>query len=124
MAAKRVLVVEDDEPTQKLIEALMKRDGHVPTITSTATEALQLLGESEFDVIVLDLMMPRVAGTTVIEVLEQQQRRTPIVVCSAAGTSMLDALQGGLVHAVVRKPFDIDELSAAVMGAMESVGPR
>ncbi|HWW60548.1 MAG TPA: response regulator [Thermoanaerobaculia bacterium] len=118
MSAKRVLVVEDDEPTQKLIEALMKRDGHAPTIASTATEALSLLGESEFDVIVLDLMMPRVAGTTVIEVLEEQQRRTPIVVCSAAGTSLLDRIGGGLVHAVVRKPFDIDELSAAVMSAM------
>jgi DNA-binding response OmpR family regulator len=119
MAAGRVLVVEDDEPTQKLIEALMKRDGHAPTIVSTATEALRLLGDTEFDVIVLDLMMPRVAGTTVIEVLQEQRRRTPIVVCSAAGTSVLESLGGGLVHAVIRKPFDIDELSGAVAGAME-----
>jgi CheY-like chemotaxis protein len=117
MGEKRVLVVEDDRATQYLMNTLLRRDGLVPTIVANGAEALDLLEESEFDVIILDLMMPIVSGHDVIEALEQRQSRTPIVVCTAAGAT-IEGFHTPRVRAVIRKPFDIETLSAVVLAAI------
>src|ERR1700682_4824265 len=113
MPNKRVLVVEDDGPTQSLLQALLRRDGYHSTIVSNGGHAIKLLRDQDFDLIVLDLMMPLVSGVTVIESLRDQGRKIPVVVCTAA-PMMMGGFEPGLVSAFIRKPFDIDELSAAV----------
>ena len=116
MPGKRVLVVEDDGPTQSLLSTLLRRDGCQPTIVSNGGHAIKLLRDQDFELIILDLMMPLASGVTVIESLRDQGRKIPVVVCTAA--PMSEGFDPELVSAVIRKPFDIDELSAAVRRAM------
>jgi CheY-like chemotaxis protein len=113
--AKSVLIVEDDPATQQLLVALMRRDGLAATVAANGGEAIQKLGGTGYDVIILDLMMPSVGGREVIQYLATNARSEKVIVCTAAGPRMTAEVdQSPVVSAVVRKPFDIDELTRAV----------
>jgi CheY-like chemotaxis protein len=112
--SKPILVVDDDEPTQKLMQALMRRFGYQTHTASNGGEAIERLQANEYALVVLDLMMPNVSGIDVIAFLDSKESRTPVIVCTAAGPARTMNVDSPLVKAVVRKPFDIDEFSALV----------
>src|SRR5712692_8713464 len=112
--AKTILIVEDDRPTQRLLETLMRRHGYASLIAANGREAIDVLRAREVHAIILDLMMPEVDGRGVLDFLSAEGRRTPIVVCTAAGTRVTDSLKSDLVKAVVRKPFDVTHLAEIV----------
>ena len=111
---KPILVVDDDEPTQKLMQALMRRFGYATHTASNGRDAIESLKVNDYALVVLDLMMPGVSGHDVIEYLSSNLSKIPVIVCTAAGPARTAHVDSPLVKAVVRKPFDIDEFSALV----------
>ncbi len=109
-----VLIVDDDGPTQQLLVALMRRNGFSSVVAANGAEAINVLSSTEFAVIILDLMMPTVHGQAVIEYLAREKKSIPVIVCTAAGPRTTNAIDRRVVKAIVRKPFDIDELTAIV----------
>lgn len=109
-----VLVVDDDEPTQKLLEAVLRRSGFASEIAGNGREAIAMLRARDYAMVVLDVMMPVVGGHEVIEFLSAEADPVPVVVCSAAGPAALRDIHAPVVKAVVRKPFDVDEFSATI----------
>lgn len=113
--ARPVLLVDDDPPTQKLLEALMKRQGLPSRTVSNGAEAIACIEkDGNFSCIILDLMMPTVGGREVIAFLGRERRDLPVIICTASGARSTDDLDTSVVRAIVRKPFDIDELAAIV----------
>ena len=108
---RRVLVVEDDEAIGELLElALIDEGGYDVRRACDGLEALDVLGVWRPDVIVLDLMMPRMDGW---RFREEQVRRgiapdVPILVASASRRAQSPTLD--FARAVIRKPFDLGEL--------------
>lgn len=117
--AKTILLVDDDPPTQQLLKALMHRGGFVSVAATNGREAIDLLRTRSFDAIVLDLMMPSVDGRGVIEFLTSDKRDIPVIVCTAAGPRATEYVKGDMVRAVVRKPFDIEQLMATIVSVTE-----
>lgn len=113
-SANLVLIVDDDQPTQQLLTALMRRNGYRSEVASNGSEAIAILGHSEFSLIILDLMMPAVDGRAVIDFLTREKKNIPVIVCTAAGPKRTDEIHSDIVKAVLRKPFDIDKLSEIV----------
>jgi CheY-like chemotaxis protein len=111
-----ILVVDDDAPTQRLLQALLRRYGRATDVAANGAEAIALLRERDYALIVLDLMMPTVGGEGVVEFLLQNGREIPVVVCTAAGPTKTEPLDESVVKAVVRKPFDIDHFYATIGG--------
>lgn len=111
---KSVLIVDDDQPTQQLLAALMRRNGFDSVVCANGAQAVTALGTTEFAVIILDLMMPEVDGQAVIEYVSREKENVPVIVCTAAGPRRTDAIDSKVVRAIVRKPFDIDHLSKLV----------
>ncbi|MGZ4809469.1 MAG: response regulator [Thermoanaerobaculia bacterium] len=111
---KSVLIVDDDQPTQQLLAALMRRNGFGSVIAANGAEAVKALAAADFAIIILDLMMPEVDGQAVIEYVARERENTPVIVCTAAGPRRTDAIDSKVVKAIVRKPFDIDHLSKLV----------
>lgn len=109
-----VLIVEDDEPTQKLLQAVLRRAGFPTQFASNGAEAIELLRRDAYAAVILDLMMPHVGGEAVIEHLARAVRAVPVIVCTAAGTAVLSTLDRSIVRVVIRKPFDVFELIEAV----------
>ncbi len=84
-----------------------------------------MMDETEYAVIVLDLMMPNIDGYGLIEHLKGREGTRPaVIVISAGDAGALRQLDGAMVHSILRKPFDIDVLgdliTAAVNAANES----
>jgi CheY-like chemotaxis protein len=112
--AAPILVVDDDDPTQKLVQALLHRHGYTTVLASNGREAIDLLRIRKFAGIILDLMMPSVGGIDVIEFLAAEAMPTPVIVCTAAPPRRTADLDPVHVKAVIRKPFDIDDFIATV----------
>lgn len=122
--APPILIVEDDEPTQKLLQALLRRYGYATEIALNGGEAIERLRTAEYSVVVLDMMMPEVGGRAVVEFLSAEARTVPVIVCSAAGPATLTGFDPRIVKAVVRKPFDVDQFVAAVTAAADRAAPH
>lgn len=119
---RTILIVEDDPPTQMLLETLVQRYGYATETATDGSAAIDLLGARDYAVVILDLMMPRVGGTAVIDYLSRAQKRVPVVVCTAAGAGKIAEIDTSVVAAVVRKPFDIEALMATINELVEEEG--
>lgn len=83
--AKRVLVVEDEKPMAYALQLKLTRSGFKTAVVFGGEEALELLGRENFDLIVLDLVMPNVDGFAVLEELRRRKIMTPVIVISNLG---------------------------------------
>jgi DNA-binding response OmpR family regulator len=115
-AQQPILIVDDDEPTQRLLQAVMHRSGFRSEVAANGREAIALLQTRSYGAVVLDMMMPAVGGRDVIEYMLGHAIDVPVIVCSAAGPAALTGFPP-LVKAVLRKPFDVDQLVTAVREA-------
>ncbi|HEX8995514.1 MAG TPA: response regulator [Ktedonobacterales bacterium] len=116
-----VLIADDDEGIRESLRMLLEDDGHRVTECDTGQDALTILRqEGERCVVLLDLVMPDMDELGLLRAIESDAalaRRHAYIVLSAGTESLLSQAQpfvtalGGMV---VRKPFDIDELTRAV----------
>jgi DNA-binding response OmpR family regulator len=120
MATTRVLVVEDDRAIRALVAKILERKGCAVDVADDGDVAIAMLGTGAYDVLVLDLMMPRVPGTAVLAHMKEQTGRQPVVIVMSAAPPPAERLDGRFVHSVVRKPFDIEMLADLVMAAAEA----
>ena len=105
-------MVEDDPAIRRLVTMVLKRHGYRMEAASDGLEAVLKLGVCDYDVIVLDLMMPNLDGFTFLETIarNQPERLRKVIVTSAASPAVIrERMQGAPFH-VLPKPFDIGEL--------------
>jgi len=111
----RVLLLDDDPSMQRLVSALLKREGYRVDVFLTGRDALRSLEARDYDVLLLDLMMPHEGGMTVIR--ELLERRPDLLqrslVLSASSQSVIGSVTGK-VAGVVRKPFEPPDLINAI----------
>ncbi len=109
MDETRVLVVDDDEPIRRLIGTVLRRAGYGIDEARHGGEAVGMMQENDYDVVLLDLMMPVLSGFEVIDWLAEndQDRLSCVVVMSAAADRDLARLDPQVVFSVLRKPFDL-----------------
>jgi DNA-binding response OmpR family regulator len=111
----KVLVVDDDVAIRKMVSAVLKREQLAVDVAADGEQALNLIAERQYDVIVLDLMMSAISGTEVLTRLHATPTGTKCVVIMSAGSeAVLDGLDSNLIQAKLRKPFDLSELVQAV----------
>ena len=84
-AGKRVLIVEDTGPLNRMIQILLSSKGYVTDSASNGMEALEALEKTAADAIILDLMMPEMDGFEFYEKLKANEKHkgTPIIILSA-----------------------------------------
>ncbi|MBW3565894.1 MAG: response regulator [Acidobacteria bacterium] len=117
---QRILVVDDDEFVRNLVRVILRRAGYEADAASDGGEALEKIAGFKYDLIMLDLMMPRIDGLEVLQRLGGHQTVPPIVVMTAADDAMVERIPRQFVKAVIRKPFDVSELTTLVAGAMSN----
>ena len=120
MAETCVLVVDDEQSVATTIEAILRLDGHDVVAMTSGVEAIRLLGERQFDVVLTDLRLSDVDG---IEILKEVQRTSPetaaiMLTGYASLESAIAALRSG-AYDYLLKPSDVDELRATVNRAIE-----
>lgn len=121
-AQSGVLIVEDDPAIRRLVKMVLQREGYHVDVASDGVEAVLKLGVAEYDVIILDLMMPNLDGFTFMETLAENDpsRLRKIIVTSAASPGVIRERMQGSPFAVLPKPFDIAQLTAFVRSCIAS----
>jgi len=108
-----LLVVEDESRMVELLRRGLTEEGHVVICASDGAEGLSLAHHYEFDVIILDVMMPRLDGFQMLKVMRAEGNRTPTIMLTAKDT-VPDIVRGLDLGAddYLTKPFSFDELVA------------
>jgi signal transduction histidine kinase len=108
----RVLLVEDDETQRRLVSARLEKHGYQVASVEDGTLALEVLESRDFDIVVTDIMMPRMDGIELTRKAKALKPGLPVIVCSATNSSeaSLNALRAG-AYCYVLKPVNVDELS-------------
>ena len=109
----RILVVEDDVNTRKLMQAVLSQNGYEPVPAADGVEALDILDKKHIDLILLDIMMPRMDGYEFTEIIRGNQmlRDIPILMVTARETPA-NKRKGFLIGTddYMVKPVDEDEM--------------
>ncbi len=117
---KRVLVVDDDATTREILAAVLERQSLTVDLATDGQEALKLLGQNTYSVVLLDLVMPVLDGFTVIDRISESDKPLPVVlVVTGADRRALSQLDSQRIHGIVRKPFDPDELASLVVACAD-----
>jgi DNA-binding response OmpR family regulator len=110
----RLLVIEDESRLAANVAAAFKEGpGYAVDVAHDGEAGAHLAETGEYDLIVLDLMLPKISGTTVLKRLRAHRRKTPVLVLTAVTTkeSVVELLNSG-ADDYLGKPFDLGELVA------------
>ncbi len=101
---------------------VLAREGYKVEVASDGVEAVMKLGVNDYDVIILDLMMPNLDGFTFMSTLAENdpERLKKVIVTSAASPAVIRERMKGLPFAVLPKPFEITSLTESVKACIES----
>ena len=119
--AMRVLVIEDDKETAQFLQKSLKENGHTADLAGDGEAGLALATDGAYDVLIVDRMLPRLDGLSVIKSLRVQGNRTPVLILSALGEvdDRVKGLRAG-GDDYLTKPYAYSELLARV----EALGRR
>jgi DNA-binding response OmpR family regulator len=114
----RILLVDDEQSVQTLLSYPLRKDGYHVTSALDGREALERFTEARFDLVVLDLMLPKLDGVEVCRQLRRQSQ-VPIIMLTAKG-SETDKVAGLEVGAddYITKPFSMREFRSRVKAAL------
>ncbi|PEY34314.1 DNA-binding response regulator [Bacillus cereus] len=109
-----ILLVEDDVSIQEMVEKYLTKEGFQITIASDGEEGVLAFLKASFDLIILDIMMPKLDGLEVIRIIREKSA-VPILMMSAKDTDVDKAISLGLgADDYICKPFSMIELAARV----------
>ena len=125
-AGRRILLVEDDRFLRKAAEAALRRNGFTVLTATDGEEALRMARAEIPDLVLLDLIMPKMQGFEVLRALKQEPATAavPVVVLSNLGqdSDVRQALEGGAAAYLVKANLALDELVRRVQEILEEGG--
>jgi DNA-binding response OmpR family regulator len=119
----RILLVDDEQPIQTLLSFPLERDGYEVVVAADGREALARYDESPPDLVVLDVMLPRMDGLEVCKRLRAKGETVPIIMLTAKSEE-IDKVLGLELGAddYITKPFSMREFRSRVKAALRRAG--
>ena len=115
-----ILVVDDERAIQDTLAWCLRTDGHEVRTAGSGEEALAIMADQGFDLIISDIIMPGLSGVDLLRKARALQPRTPVVLITAFATveTAVEALREGASDYVI-KPLKFDDLRHRVQGLLE-----
>jgi DNA-binding NtrC family response regulator len=120
MPKGRILVVDDEESMGKFMQIMLQKEGYEVTPALSGSEALKIIKQKEYDLVIADLMMPEMNGLKLLSEVKQHDSRIDFIVMTAFASvdTAIEAMKKGALD-YVTKPFKVDEIKLAVSRSFE-----
>lgn len=117
---KRILLIEDDLMSMAAISTFLEKYGHVVVSATSGNEALNMIQNEVFDIIVTDIMLPGVSGLTLVSLMQSFYfNNTPVIIISSLDAEeSIKKLLDTSKSAFIRKPVDLKFLLRKINGAL------
>lgn len=111
----KILVVDDDFRICRNLAEILTKEGHSVEVTTSGKDALKLVENTEFELAIIDLVMPEIDGTDLLVGLKKRRPVLLVIMITAFGTTegAVQAMKKGAID-YIRKPFKTDEIQTAV----------
>ncbi|MBU0675279.1 MAG: sigma-54 dependent transcriptional regulator [Proteobacteria bacterium] len=115
-----LLIIDDEEIALKNLSHILKSKGYEVTAMQSSSEALKILHEREFDLILTDLKMEKVDGMDILQFVRENYPESEVIMITGYATvdSAINAMRSGAYH-YIAKPYKIDEVRKVVKEALE-----
>ena len=115
-----ILIVDDEPSMREFLAILLTKNGYTPITAASGAEALTLLQQRHFDLIVSDIRMPDLNGLALLETVKQQDLSIPVVLITAYASpeDAVLAMKNG-AYDYITKPFKVDDILSVIKAAME-----
>ncbi len=109
--AFKILIAEDEEITLKHLNNALQKEGYVTVGTQNGADALRMIENDHFDLLIADIKMPGMTGIELLEQVREKQIESDVIIITGFGSigSVVDAMKKG-AYDYVTKPFNLDEL--------------
>ena len=120
MSIEKILVVDDDDLSRGYLSEALQRNGYSVDNASDGQEAVGLTDKQNYDMIFLDMRMPRMGGMKVLERVKKTSKETTVVIMTAYGSieSAVEAMQKGAYDYII-KPFSVDNIELLLKRVQE-----
>ncbi|MGO4110006.1 response regulator transcription factor [Paenibacillus sp. BK033] len=121
---RKLLLIEDEPNFARFVELELEHEGFEVTVVHNGREGFLLASGQEWDLILLDLMLPGLSGIEICRRLRSQRNKTPIIMLTARNSVMdrVSGLDSG-ADDYLPKPFEIEELLARIRALFRRVDP-
>ena len=116
----KILIVEDEKAIAEVEKAYVLREGYEADIASDGAEALRMFNEGNYDLVLLDLMLPGIKGERVCEEIRAVSSAPIIMITAKSGEDDVIAGLDAGADDYVAKPFRLAELLAALQGGAKT----
>lgn len=115
----RILIIEDEENIARVLQLELQFEGYKADMAHTGTDGLLKYREQQWDLILLDVMLPEMSGIDVLKRIRATESQTPVIMLTAK-SDVEDKVKGLDLGAndYITKPFDIEELLARIRTAL------
>ncbi|MGE8036924.1 DNA-binding response regulator [Lysinibacillus sp. KCTC 33748] len=115
----RILIIEDEENIARVLQLELQFEGYKADMAHTGTDGLLKYREQQWDLILLDVMLPEMSGIDVLKRIRATESQTPVIMLTAK-SEVEDKVKGLDLGAndYITKPFDIEELLARIRTAL------
>jgi DNA-binding NtrC family response regulator len=118
----KILIVEDDVVTRRNLSVLLSDEGYDVDQAGDGVQALEILAGRPFDLVLSDIVMPRMDGLKLLQQLQFMAPQVPVVIMTSYVSDSLSSVPAGAAE-FIRKPFVLDDLLFKVQRALEKA-PR
>ena len=120
MLKDKILVVDDEQSMREFLEIMLKKEEYKVSLASNGEEVLKLLERDIFDLVLLDVRMPKMDGIAVLKKIKALASETIVIMITAYAShdTAVKAMKEG-AYDYITKPFKIDEIKLIIKNALE-----
>lgn len=116
----RILIVDDDEEICRNLSEVLKEDGYEVEYVTSGMEALDKVTKEKYDIVITDLVMPKISGMDVLSYIKRESPETEVVMITAFGSieNAVEAMKRGASD-YIEKPFKLNEIRTSIKRVLE-----
>ncbi len=110
-----LLIVDDDKAVRRLLARVAERAGFEVDTAKDGVQALEMLTAKDYEIAIVDLMMPRMSGYDLVQKIGTLNPRPVVIVATALMNGDVASLDDSMVRRVIKKPFDINAVANSLV---------